>query len=176
MKNMKKWAVLLMTAALLTGGTNTVWAGSAQPESAAADTAVEKTDYGFTYGENQYKPGMDAADAMKKLGEYSSSRDVNNCANGYINKAYMYGGKAFEVYVEQVDGKEVVANITLLTSEVATEEGLKPGDSSEQVTKIYKDAQKGLGTYTTTLGNTKLYIKMKNDTVSFISYMIAEEK
>ena len=119
---------------------------------------------------------MDAQEAMKKLGEYTSSRDVNNCANGYINKAYMYGNKDFEVYVEQVNGKEVVANITLMTSQVATEEGLKPGDSGEQVTKIYKDAQKGLGTYTTTLGNTKLYIKMKNDKVSFISYMIIEEK
>jgi hypothetical protein len=137
--------------------------------SAFADTA--KTEYGFTYGDHRYLIGMSAADAFQTLGTADSSRDVNNCANGYVNKAYTFGGKAFEVYIEQEGKKEVVANITLLSNQAATEEGLKVGDTAEQVTKIYADAKKGLGSYTTTLGTTKLYIKMKGDTVSYITYM-----
>lgn len=160
---MKKMTAFLMTMAIAAGG--------AFPVFAAAQAAAEKTEYAFTYEDNQYRLGMDAEEAMESLGEAKSSRDVNNCANGYVNKAYMYGDKDFEVYVEQEGRKEVVANITLLTSGVSTEEGLKPGDSAAQVTSIYKDAKKGLGSYTASLGDTKLYIKMKDNKVSYISYM-----
>lgn len=134
----------------------------------------EKTHYTFTYGEKQYQPGMEAKAAMDSLGEAVSSRDVNNCANGYVNKAYLYGNKDFEIYVEQKDQKEIVTNITLLTDKVTTEEGLKPGDAETNVTKVYKDAKKGLGSYTISLGDTKLYIKIKDKKVTYISYMMEE--
>lgn len=130
--------------------------------------------FAFTHENTQYQIGMDAETAMKTLGDAVSSRDVNNCANGYVNKAYMYGkNKDFEVYVEQdANKKDIVANITLLSSAVATEEGLKVGDPDSQVTKIYADAKKGLGSYTTTKGKTKLYIKMRAGAVSYIAYML----
>ncbi len=171
MKRMKEGMLLLMTAVCLVQG-----AGSAFAATAAANktenAASEKTAYSFTYENHQYQVGMEAKPAMEVLGEAKSSRDVNNCANGYINKAYMYGDKDFEIYVEQSGGKEIVANITLFTSKVSTEEGLKPGDGAARVTEIYKDAKKGLGSYSTTLGSTKLFIKMKDDKVSYISYLM----
>lgn len=136
--------------------------------------AEKKTEYKFTYGDNQYQIGMEAKTAMDKLGKAGSSRDVNNCSNGYVNKAYMYGDKDFEVYVEQSGGKEIVASITLLTSKVSTEEGLKTGDGADKVIKAYPEAKKGLGSYSAVLGNTKLYIKMKGEQVSYISYMLEQ--
>lgn len=160
---MKKLMLLLMTFVLAAGGALSAFA--------ASGTTAEKSGYTFTYENNQYQLGMEAEKAMETLGEAQSSRDVNNCANGYVNKAYMFGDKAFEVYIEQSGRKEIVANITLLTSEVSTEEGLKPGDSAARVTEVYKDAKKGLGSYTASLGSTKLYIKMKDNKVSYISYM-----
>lgn len=160
---MKKLKMLLIAAVFVMGGALSAFA--------AAGTAAEKSEYTFTYENNQYQLGMEAAKAAETLGDAVSSRDVNNCANGYVNKAYMYGDKDFEVYVEQSGRKEIVANITLLTSKVSTEEGLKPGDSAARVTEVYKDAKKGLGSYTASLGNTKLYIKMKDNKVSYISYM-----
>ena len=158
----KKLAVLLMTAALAVS-------------SLTAAFGAEKKEYQFTYNKKQYTVGMEAKTAMDALGKAESSRDVNNCANGYVNKAYMYGDKAFEVYVEQSGGKEIVANITLLSDKAATEEGLKPGDSESRVTEVYPDAQKGLGSYSTVLGNVKLYIKMKDHKVNYISYLQAKE-
>jgi len=163
MKSFKRVLAAAMAAVFVLGG-------------AFASFAANETNenYAFTYEKTQYQIGMDAATAMKTLGDAVSSRDVNNCANGYVNKAYMYGkDKDFEVYVEQdANGKEIVANITLLSSSVATEEGLKVGDSDSKVTEVYADAKKGLGSYTTTKGKTKLYIKMKAGTVSYIAYMI----
>lgn len=160
---MKKMVMLLMTIALAVGSSLSAFA--------AVQTSAEKTEYTFTYGDNQYRLGMEADEAMETLGEAQSSRDVNNCANGYVNKAYLYGDKDFEVYVEQSGRKEIVTNITLLTSKVSTEEGLKPGDDAGRVTEIYKGAKKGLGSYTAALGETKLYIKIKDNKVSYISYM-----
>lgn len=155
---MKKMIAVLAAVVCMAGGAFTAFGAEAE-------------GYAFTYGEQEYKLGMDADKAMETLGEAQSSRDVNNCANGYVNKAYLYGDKDFEVYVEQEGRKEVVANITLLTDKVSTEEGLKPGDSAARVTELYKDAKKGLGSYTASLGDTKLYIKLKENKVSYISYM-----
>jgi hypothetical protein len=131
-----------------------------------------KNGYKLTYNEKQYTVGMDAATAMSELGTVKSSRDVNNCANGYINKAYTYGDtNDLEISVEQdKDGKEIVAAITLMTDKVKTEEGLKVGDSDSTVKSIYKDAVKGLGNYKVNKDGTQLFIKMQNGKVSFIAY------
>ncbi|MEY8337359.1 hypothetical protein AALB16_04890 [Lachnospiraceae bacterium 62-35] len=163
MKTLKRMIVVALGAMMMVGAAFSIYGAE-----------KEKTHYTFTYGEKQYQLGMEAKTAMNSLGEAVSSRDVNNCANGYVNKAYLYGDKDFEIYVEQKDRKEIVTNITLLTDKVATEEGLKPGDVETNVTKVYKDAKKGLGSYTAALGDTKLYIKIKDKKVDYISYLIEE--
>lgn len=137
-----------------------------------AFAATEQKEYKFTYNKVQYTVGMDAKTAFDNLGTAKSSRDVNNCANGYINKAYTYGDtKDFEVYIEQDKaGKEIVVTITLMTDKVATEEGLKVGDSEETILSVYKDAKKSLGCYKVNEETMQLYIKVQNGKVSFISY------
>ncbi len=159
---MKKMWLLLMTLVFMTCGMMTAF---------AAAQGADNKDFAFTYADKRYELGMDAKEAMEALGEAKSSRDVNNCANGYVNKAYMYGDQDFELYVEQSGRNEIVANITLMGRNVSTEEGLKPGDAADRVNEIYKGAKKGLGSYTVSRGNTKLYIKTKDNKVSYISYM-----
>ena len=130
----------------------------------------------FTFTDNQhvYSIGMDSAAAFATLGTANGSRDVNNCANGYVNKAYTYGktDKDYEVYIEQnaAHTQEIVAGITLLTPNVATEEGLKVGDSAEKVLSVYPTAKKGLGSYTVEKGGVELQIKMRANAVSYIAY------
>lgn len=166
--------VFCMTILMVT----TAMAGeTAQAKTQDAQTHTKK--FGFTYKETRYEIGADANEAMKTLGESNSSREVNTCANGYVNRAYTYGekeSKDFEVYVEQdkSTGKDIVASISLLTDNVATEEGLKVGDSADDVTKIYPTAVKGLGTYKVTEDKELLYIKMTGGKVAYISYMAAE--
>ena len=141
---------------------------------------AETKPLGFTFGENRYETGMDAEEAKKTLGKEKSERDVNSCANGYVNKAYTYGenDKDFEVYVEldEKSGKDIVAGITLLTGNVATEEGLKVGDTEAEVQKIYPDAKKGLGSYKMEKDGKQLYVRVKSGKVSYISYTAAEQK
>ena len=164
MKLFQKSAVLALSMAMIFG------VFSAQAE--------EKKNYTYTEGEVVYEIGMEKAEAFKTLGEAKSDRDVNTCANGYVNKAYTFGqtDKDIEVYCEQDKeaGKEIVASITLLTANVATEEGLKVGDDADAVVKAYPDAKKGLGSYTTVKGDTEIYIKMKGKNVSYIAYQSAE--
>ena len=143
-----------------------------------ASLAAAKS-YGFTYNGTRYEIGMDGNTALKSLGTATSSRDVNTCANGYVNKAYTYGkNKDVEVYIEQDASKtkDVVASITLLTKDVATEEGLKVGDGTSRITKIYPSAVKGLGSYKVNDGKTELYIKVKDSKVSYIAYTVYAAK
>ena len=141
--------------------------------SALTGYAAEAPKAGFTYNKIRYSVGMDANTARQTLGEAKSSRDVNNCANGYINKAYTYGETGdFEVLIEQNEaGQEIISNITLLTGQVATEEGLRVGDPESRITALYPTARKGLSTYTVIMGTGTLYIKTKAGKISFISYI-----
>lgn len=170
-------ALVIVASMTLLWGMTALAAGSA---SAGTQTKDEKTKkFGFTYKEVRYELGTDAEAAKKTLGESNGSREVNTCANGYINRAYTYGdgdSQDFEVYIEQDKntGKDIIASITLLTANVATEEGLKVGDSAETVTKIYPTAVKGLGTYKVTEDKELLYIKMTGGKVAYISYTVTE--
>ena len=146
---------------------------------AAADTEADANlspTPAATFSFNlQFTINMPAADAFALLGEATGSRDVNNCANGYVNKAYTYGvdgGQDYEVYIEQdgEGGPEVVKNITLLTDAVSTEEGLTTSSSIDDILSIYPDAEKGLGSYKVTRGNTELYIKTNGDQIAYIAY------
>lgn len=170
--------VLLMT--LLFGMTALAAAPAATAKKDATQAQTTQTKkFGFTYKDVRYELGTDAKEAMKTLGESNGSREVNTCANGYINRAYTYGekdSKDFEVYVEQdkATGKDIVASISLMTANVATEEGLKVGDTADTVTKIYPTAVKGLSTYKVTEGKELLYIKMTGGKVAYISYTVTE--
>ena len=137
-------------------------------------SAQERQEPGaFTYNQVQYSVGMDAKTAQSTLGAAVASRDVNNCANGYINKAYTYGDtKDFEILIEQNEkGQELISNITLLTSKVSTGEGLRVDDPESRIQQIYPTAKKGLSSYTVFLGVHSLYIKTTDGKVSFISYI-----
>ena len=166
------------TASKTTGKTTVAaekTAGKTAEKTTEKSAEPEEKTYGFTYNKNRYEIGMDGKTALKTLGKATSSRDVNTCANGYVNKAYTYGKtKDVEVYIEQDASKtkDVVASITLLTKNVATEEGLKVGDGIAQITKAYPSAVKGLGSYKVNDGKTELYIKVKDSKVSYIAYTV----
>lgn len=169
-----------MTALAATGSGMAAKTQTKEVQTKDTQTKDEKTKkFGFTYKEVRYELGADAEAAKKTLGESNGSREVNTCANGYINRAYTYGegdSQDFEVYIEQDKNtsKDIIASITLLTANVATEEGLKVGDSAETVTKIYPTAVKGLGTYKVTEDKELLYIKMTGGKVAYISYTVTE--
>lgn len=160
MKTFKKLIVAL-TLAVFCFGTISAFAAQASKS------------YGFTYNKVRYEIGMNGKTALESLGKETSSRDVNSCANGYVNKAYTYGkNKDVEFYIQQnkTQSGDEVASITLLTSNVATEEGLKVGDSTDKITKAYPSAASGLGAYKVNDGKVEIYIKTKDNKVSYIAY------
>ena len=175
---MKRWktaAVAALIAAVAATAPVMAAVPQAQTETKQDAAAGQQSGpaYVFQYGENSYAVGMDAQEAMKTLGKEKSARDVNTCANGYINKAYTYGEtRDFEVLIEETeDGREVISNITLLTGKVATEAGLKVGDAESEILKVYPGAKKGLASYTVLLGDSSLYIRTSGGKISFISYL-----
>ena len=179
---MKRWktaAVAALIAAVAAAAPVMAAVPQAQTETKQDAAAGQQSGpaYVFQYGENSYAVGMDAQEAMKTLGEEKSARDVNTCANGYINKAYTYGEayKDFEVYVEQDEsGKDRIASITLLTANVATAEGLKVGDEEARIAALYPAATKGLASYKVQDGAQELYIRVSKGAVSYISYTQAK--
>ena len=168
MKALKKIVTLGLIAALSVAASVTVF---------AAAKAEEKTAYTFTYKEQQVKPGDAAAQALKKLGDYKSEQQLANCADSSgISMSYAYDG--FDVITEKVNGKAIVKEITITKDTVATEEGLKVGDTPATVKKLYAGATGNLGLYTVTLGDTKLVIDcgLKDDKVVAITYEYAPAK
>ena len=104
---MKRWktaAVAALIAAVAAAAPVMAAVPQAQTETKQTAEAGQQGGpaYVFQYGENSYAVGMDAQEAMKTLGKEKSARDVNTCANGYINKAYTYGETFYKNHPEAV--------------------------------------------------------------------------
>lgn len=133
--------------------------------------AAQKTEYSFTYEDQQIKLGESAASALKKLGKANSEKVLTNCADDDgVDKVHTYDD--FDVYTTKINNKEIVNEITLKTADVKTEEGLKVGDTPAQVKKAYPGAAGAAGLYTVSLGDTNLIIDcgLKDDKVVSITY------
>ena len=130
-----------------------------------------KTEYAFTTGTNTITVGEDVDSVIGKLGEAGDVKTLTNCANGGKDKAHIYDN--FDIYTTQ-DAKKntVVESIVLKNDKVATEEGLKVGQTPAKVMEIYPGAKESMGLYTVVLGDTQIVVDcgFSNDKVVSISY------
>ena len=133
--------------------------------------AGAKAEYAFTTGENTITVGEYADVVLGKLGDANDVKILTNCANGGKDKAYIYDD--FDVYTTQDEKKNtVVESIILKSDKVATEEGLKVGQTPADVKKIYPGGTESMGLYTVVLGDTQIVVDcgFSNDKVVSISY------
>ena len=139
--------------------------------SVCAWAAEAKAEYAFTTGENTITVGEYADVVLGKLGDANDVKILTNCANGGKDKAYIYDD--FDVYTTQDEKKNtVVESIILKSDKVATEEGLKVGQTPADVKKIYPGATESMGLHTVVLGDTQIVVDcgFANDKVVSISY------
>ncbi len=159
MKGLKRVTGMAAAAAMAASMTVCAWAAEA------------KTEYAFTAGENTITVGEYADVVLGKLGSAKDVKILTNCANGGKDKAYIYDD--FDIYTTQDEKKNtVVESIVLKSDKVATEEGLKVGQSPAKVKEIYPGATESMGLYTVVLGDTQIVVDcgFSNDKVVSISY------
>lgn len=166
---MKKWKKVLavgMAAATVFGTTVCAWG------------AQQKTAYTFTPDAGkavQISVGADAQTTLGALGAAKESKTLANCANGGNDLVYCYDN--FDVYTLRTGKKKVIVqSVVLKNDQVATEEGVKLGQTPKDVKKAYPDAVEENGLYTVTLGNSRITIDCGpgNDKVVDIAYDFVE--
>lgn len=105
------------------------------------------------------------------LGKYKGVSEVSNCALGGSDKVYNY--KMFELTAYIEEDVERIDSIYFIDSNLPTTEGLRLGDTVEDMKSLYGENYEAEGTtYTYTRGETLLIIITKNDIVVSIEYCL----
>ena len=91
--------------------------------------------YTFTTGKTQIAVDAEAAPVLEALGEWSSYDESASCAFEGLDKIYTYDG--FEITTYPLNGKDYIFLIDFYADTVATEEGIRIGNTKEAVLATY---------------------------------------
>ncbi len=132
----------------------------------------ENKVYSFTYNNMNFVLGQEFD--KSKYGKEVSYSEVPSCAGLGVDKTYTY--EHYEVTTTPSDDKDIIYNIYLTDDVVKTNEGIKIGDSLEDLTNTYgNNYEKRDNAYTYTLDKTHLEFIVEGDIVSGITYYIDVE-
>jgi hypothetical protein len=144
------------------------------PETPAEADAPNADGYIFVYnGENVYlAENMDTV--LAKLGEPRTTLEEPSCAfPGESDRVYGYAGANIYTYPE--DGVYYVHTVNYMDDSITTPEGIRLGDSLEDVVAAYGDGYtEDNGQYTYTKGDTFLRFLIQDDMVILIKYGLTE--
>lgn len=156
---MKDIIGLILAVLILFGGCGQK--GEAPPE--------ENGNLGVQIQNVQVRMHDEAAPILEALGKPLSYTEVPSCAFEGMEKNYYYG--SFYVTTRPEDGNEYIQCLWFTDDSVATEEGVRIGDSREAVEAAYgADSKKGENEYVIQEGNAKLVILLTNDLVTHVQY------
>ena len=140
--------------------------------STASTVNAAPKGYGFTYNRVTVYMNSKAKSLLDKAGTPKSKSESKSCAYDGMDRTYTYNDFVVKTYSKSEKGSEYINSIVLLTSKVATKEGIKIGSSKNDVIDTYGRARANLGVYTYTKGKCKLMIELnKDDEVSRITYV-----
>jgi hypothetical protein len=103
------------------------------------DTAGD-ADYTFEKGKTVIAIHGDMEPILAALGDWNDYEEKPSCGFSGISKLYVYG--SFEIETYPVDGKDYVYRVELYDDTVATAEGIRIGQTREQVIETYGEADK----------------------------------
>ena len=95
----------------------------------------QSDDYYFVAGGVEILPGIRAEEVLSHLGASRSMQSTPSCAFDGEERVYAYSG--FDLYTECYEGKEVIIRVALTSDLVATERGVRVGDSFHEVVRSY---------------------------------------
>lgn len=164
--------VLTMALSLIACGNKTEDPGALEITKAAtepeADVAAE-VKLQFVYEGVTMIPGQ-AFDASA-MPEYDSLYTVPSCALEGTDNVYNYGG--FEVTAFDQGEGEFIYSVYIVDDSVATPEGLKIGDTVQDVVELYgTEYQDNDGEYIYTQGEVMFIVLFEGDSVVSIEYML----
>lgn len=146
--------------------------GVAEKESEVSDqgkSEEEERAFSFLYNGVTLIPGEVFDRSV--LGKYKGVSEVPNCALGGSDKVYHY--KTFELTAYIEEDVERIDSIYFMDSNLPTTEGLRLGDTVDDMKSLYGENYEAEGTaYTYTRGETLLNIITKNDIVVSIEYRL----
>lgn len=140
----------------------------------SSDPAPQQDNFTFTYNETQIMLNTDAALVIDALGEPKSYTEEPSCAFDGLDKTYYYGSFYLSTY--PLDGTDYVYSIWFADDSVATEDGIRIGNTQSEAEAVYGvDCFNGGNTYTQTKGNSKLTIILTDGSVNSIQYEVIIE-
>lgn len=146
--------------------------GMAEKEPEVSDQGKSKKEEGafsFLYNGVTLIPGEIFDRSV--LGKYKEVSEVPNCALGGSDKVYNY--KMFELTAYIEEDVERIDSIYFIDSNLPTTEGLRLGDTVDDMKSLYGENYVAEETaYTYTRGETLLIIITKNDIVVSIEYRL----
>lgn len=116
-----------------------------------------------------------AEEVLAALGEPLNTFEAESCAYQGMDLFYYYDG--FELTVNDIDGVDRVTVITVADDTVAIPQGVKIGDSEEDMlAAMGDDYQAETGVYKFISANTLLQITVKEGAVSSIQYIYTPQQ
>lgn len=132
----------------------------------------EEKVYTFTNGTIQIAINADAAPVLAALGEWRDYAESASCAFVGLDKVYVYAG--FEIQTYPMGEKDYIYMIILQDDTVATEKGIRIGDSAEAVVAAYGTPdQKTDGALTYNAKGMYLQFLLRDGAVTNIQYCYA---
>ena len=161
---MKRISVFLLAAIMLL---SLVGCGS-------TDIDPQEENLSFTYNGTKITLGAEAASIIDALGEPRSYTEEPSCAFEGMDKTYYYGSFYLSTY--PLNGKDFVYSFWFADDSVATEDGVRIGNTQADVESAYGvDCFNGTNTYTQSEGKSKLTIILIDGLVTSIQYEILIE-
>ena len=169
---MKKWICGLLALALIfalgaCGGNEN--GGETAPTQTGDDGKGSVDGYLFETGELTVAADAKMAPILEKLGEPLQYFEAASCAFNGLDKNYIYAHFEIDTY-PAADGDRVMA-VYLMDDLVSTKEGLRIGDTKEEMERLYGTDYTLNGTeYIYEKGGMSLKVQIKKDAVSYITY------
>lgn len=127
----------------------------------------KKNTFGLKYENVDVTPGIKFnKNKIKKEADVSV---IPSCAIDGNDNIYKYDN--VEITTNDYGDKEIVYSIYFLDDTVSTDEGIKIGDSKDDVLKAYPDIDDSVATYTYDKDGIRVMFTIENDVVKAIEYI-----
>lgn len=134
-------------------------------------TPPKQEEFTYTHNGTKIMLNAEAAPIIAALGEPKSYTEETSCAFEGLDKTYFYG--SFYLATYPMDGKDYVYRIWFVDDSVATEEGVRIGNSQAEVEAIHgAGCFGGTNAYSQTKGKSKLNIILTDGYVSSVLYEV----
>ncbi len=172
---MKKISILLLSLllvfTLVACGDNNDSSKDDSSNRSESSSAPKDDNYTFNYNGTKITMNAPADEIVSALGEPRSYTEEPSCAFEGLDKTYYYG--SFYMTTYPLDGKDYVQSVWFADDSVATDEGIRIGNTQEAVEAAYgKDAFNGNNAFTVSKTDSTLTVILKDGKVTSIQYEI----